>query len=83
MSEPISGTIRADELYTLTELKRRLGIEDRAWWNMKADGIRVAKIGTRACILGSEILKWAEANSHAITGKGHSPRRAKPAPAVD
>jgi hypothetical protein len=52
------GSIRADELVTLTEFCRRLRIGQKTWRSMKAAGLRSAAIGKQRYIIGKDILDF-------------------------
>lgn len=56
----LDGVIRRDELYTLPELKKRLGIQDRAWWSLKEQGLRTVRAGSRTYILGKDVIELFE-----------------------
>ena len=51
------GVVRADEAYTLEELKARLRIGEHAWWNLRNAGLRTARIGKGPKILGAHVLE--------------------------
>ena len=54
------GTIQADELYTIGELKRRLGWGDHAWRTARREGIPVRRIGKKGYISGRSVISWIE-----------------------
>lgn len=58
--EPVRGSIRADEVLTLTEFVRRLGIGQKTWRSMKAAGLQSALIGKRRYILGRHVVAFIE-----------------------
>lgn len=54
------GTILADELYTIDELKRRLGWGDHAWRTARREGLPVRRIGKRGYVSGRAVIEWIE-----------------------
>lgn len=71
------GIIRRDEFYTLSAFKKRLGIADRAWWEMRESGLPTVRIGTKIGILGSMFLDWAEKHSHGNASQSRGARGKK------
>ena len=55
-----SGVIREGELYTLTEFKRRLAIQNAAWYGLKEQGLRTVRAGSRTYVLGADALRFFE-----------------------
>lgn len=53
-----AGKIRADELYTLPELKRRLSLGDYAMRQARRAGLKVRTIGRRRYVMGADVLQW-------------------------
>lgn len=60
MTSKKPGVIRDNELYTVDEVKRRLGVEIAAFRKMKRAGLKVIPFGRRHYVLGSSILKFFE-----------------------
>ncbi len=56
----IGGSIRADEVVTLTEFVRRLGIGQKTWRTMKNAGLQSALIGKKRYILGRHAVTFFE-----------------------
>ena len=56
------GTIEADTLYTIRELKQRLGWGDHAWRTARREGVPVRRIGKRGYVSGRKIIEWIEAS---------------------
>jgi len=52
------GSIAAGELYTLDEVRARLGIGQTAMRNHRRRGLPVRKIGARRVVLGDELIAW-------------------------
>jgi len=57
-SKLLSGFIRADELYTLPELQRRLGIRHAAWRALRRKGLRSRQVGKRVLIFGQDFFEF-------------------------
>ena len=55
-----SGFVRADELYTLSEVQMRLKLGDAAMRRARRAGLRVRKIGRRGFVLGKDLLAYVE-----------------------
>jgi hypothetical protein len=73
------GVVRADELYTLDELKRRLGVEVYALRQMKRAGLRVVQFGRRSYVLGRSVLEFFEGvESNGSAGQGRAAESATP-----
>lgn len=60
-----AGQISADVLYTLPELKQRLGLGDFAMRQARQAGLPVRKIGRRRYVLGSDVVTWLKARKEA------------------
>jgi hypothetical protein len=54
----VSGVIRADEVYTLAEFKKRTGLSKHALRSARAKGLRVTYPGNRGQIAGSDWLDY-------------------------
>jgi hypothetical protein len=52
------GVIKADELYTLTEFKRRVGLGDSALRKARRRGLPVYREGGRAFVFGRDWIKY-------------------------
>lgn len=52
------GVIRTDESYTLSELRRRLGLNDEALRQARRRGLKARKVGRRKYYLGSEVIAF-------------------------
>ncbi len=59
------GCISADVLYTLPELKRRLGLGDAALRSARRRGLKMTLIGRRKFVLGRYVLHYVESLSAA------------------
>lgn len=57
-----SGVIQSEALYTLEEIKARLGLGRDALRTARGKGLIVRKIGTREFILGRDIIAFIEAS---------------------
>ena len=56
-----SGFIAGDELYTLREFQRRLGMGERALRTARRRGLPVHKIGRKKYVIGAEVIDWLKA----------------------
>jgi hypothetical protein len=57
-SKLLSGFIRADELYTLPELQRRLGIRQAAWRVLRRKGLPFHQVGKRVLVFGQDFFEF-------------------------
>jgi hypothetical protein len=55
-----TGAVKSDELYTVDELKRRLGVETQGLRNMKRAGLKVIHFGRRNYVLGRSVIQFFE-----------------------
>jgi hypothetical protein len=55
-----AGRIAADELYTLAEIKLRLGLGAAALRTARRRGLKVRKIGRRGFVLGKDVIAFIE-----------------------
>ena len=53
-------TITDKDLYTLQELKSRLGLSTWAIWRARWCGLRVHKISSRRLVLGRDFIAYLE-----------------------
>jgi hypothetical protein len=53
-----SGLIRADELYTLPELRRRLGIRQAAWRVLRRKGLPFHQVCKRVPVFGQDFFEF-------------------------
>jgi len=60
MSDPrhLSGTVRADELLTLQELKKRLGWGEHAVRQARKAGLRLVRFGSSKYAIGADVLAF-------------------------
>jgi hypothetical protein len=70
------GVISANELYTLDELKRRMGLEHRAWLSLKKKGLRFSKVGRKSFILGRHVIEILEKDAQSCHESKSSTLRA-------
>jgi hypothetical protein len=54
----LSGFIRADELYTLPELQRRLGIRQSAWRVLRRKGLPCYQLSKRIVVFGQDVFEF-------------------------
>ena len=54
------GVIRADELYTVNEIKLRLGVQEHGLRQMKRAGLKVIHFGRRNYVRGQSVLDFFE-----------------------
>ena len=59
-SKLLSGFIRADELYTLPELQRRLGIRQAAWRVLRRKGLPFHQVGKRVLVFGQDFFEFVK-----------------------
>jgi len=57
-SKLLSSFIRVDELYTLPELQRRLGIRQAAWRVLKRRGLPCYQVGKRMLVFGQDFMEF-------------------------
>jgi len=57
-SKLLSGFIRHDELYTLPELQRRLGIRQAAWRVLRRKGLPCYQVGKRVLVIGQDFFEF-------------------------
>ncbi len=55
-----TGSIRADEVYTLAEACRRLGWGRRTWWQAEKAGLRAVRFGKQKFLRGAAVLEFFE-----------------------
>jgi len=55
------GEIRGDSVYTLDEIKKRLGLGIAAMRSARRQGLRVRRVGRRAFVLGRDVVAFLEA----------------------
>jgi hypothetical protein len=56
------GVIRADECYTVREFRRRAGLGDFAWREIRKK-LRVVTIGRKQFVLGADWLRFLESQT--------------------
>ena len=56
----IPGHIGSSDLYTIAEVKRRLGLSSWAVWRARRSGLKVYKISRRRYILGKDFIAFVE-----------------------
>ena len=54
------GQIGASDLYTIAELKRRLGLSSLAMWKARRSGLKVYKISRQRYVLGKDYIAYVE-----------------------
>jgi hypothetical protein len=54
------GVISAVELYSLTQLKQRLGWSKHALREARRAGLPIRRFGTRSYVSGRELISWME-----------------------
>lgn len=55
--ERTPGVIRADEAYSVVELRRRARLGDHLWRQVRRD-LPIVTIGRRQYIIGSDFIDW-------------------------
>jgi len=56
----IPGQIGASDLYTIAELKRRLGLSSWSMWKARRSGLKVYRISHRLYVLGKDFIAFVE-----------------------
>ena len=56
----IPGQIGASDLYTIAEIKRRLGLNSWTMWRARRRGLKVYKISRRRYVLGKDFIAFVE-----------------------
>ncbi len=56
----IPGQIGANDLYTIAEVQRRLGLSSWAMWRARRSGLKVYKISRHRYILGKDYIAFVE-----------------------
>jgi len=54
---PSSGSVRSDEVLTLTEFKKRFGLEYKSVATAQRAGLRLVQLGRQKYVLGSDVLE--------------------------
>ena len=57
---PIPGAIGANDLYTIDELRRRLGLSSWSVRRARRRGLRTFKIARRRYVLGKDFIAYLE-----------------------
>ena len=52
------GTIRSEELYTLDEFKRRVGLKDAGLRTARRNGLVIHYTGSRGFVLGEDWIRF-------------------------
>ncbi len=53
-----TGYISANELYTLTEIRRRLKMSNEAWWALRDKGCPHIPAGKQLLVYGADVIEW-------------------------
>jgi len=61
-----AGEIQADCLYTLDEIKSRLGLGTAALRTARRQGLIVKRIGRRGYVRGCDLLDWFEREAQSV-----------------
>ena len=62
----VAGEISADGMYTLAEIRARLGLGTCALREARRHGLPVRKIGRRSYVLGRDILDFAAGDRQGV-----------------
>ncbi len=62
----VAGEIHADGMYTLAEIRARLGLGTYALREARRHGLLVRKIGRRSYVLGKDILAFAAGDRQGV-----------------
>lgn len=57
----VPGSIGANDLYTLHEVRRRLGLSAWSIWRARRNGLKVHRIARRRYVLGRDFIAYVEA----------------------
>jgi hypothetical protein len=57
----LDGHVGQDELYSLAEIRRRLGLGAHALRTARRHGLRVLRIGRNDFVLGKDLIQYAVA----------------------
>jgi hypothetical protein len=57
-ASPPRGSVRADELLTLSELRSRFGIGNKTVAQMRRSGLPIRRCGRLGFVLGSDLLAF-------------------------
>ncbi|QDU94806.1 hypothetical protein [Lignipirellula cremea] len=60
MKPESTGVIHAAELYTVNQLKARLGLTESAWRTLRRLGLPVIRVGKRAFASGRQVIEFME-----------------------
>ncbi|MFZ1933322.1 MAG: hypothetical protein WCB27_01345 [Thermoguttaceae bacterium] len=63
----VAGEIHADGMYTLAEIRARLGLGTYALRQARRRGLSVRKIGRRSYVLGKDILAFAAGDPQEVS----------------
>ena len=58
--KPIVGSISEKDVYTLKELKQRMGLSTLATWRARWGGLKVRKMYGRRYVLGKDFITFLE-----------------------
>ena len=58
--QPTGGVINSGELYTIVQLKVRLGLTDSALRKLRRRGLPVIRTGKRAFVSGRKVIEFLE-----------------------
>jgi hypothetical protein len=78
-----TASIRADELYTLDQLKWRLGISDSAFRSLRDAGLPEITRGKRKYFLGKRVMEWFAADDPGLCDPAPQEVVELPAPVAD
>ena len=66
----IPGQIGASDLYTIAEIKRRLGLSSWYMWRARQSGLKVYKISRRPYFLGKDFITFVESTGRKVCSPG-------------
>ena len=55
------GVVDAHAIYTLEEIRARLGLGKQAWRTARRQGLPVRRVGRRGYVRGSDVIDWLAA----------------------
>lgn len=71
----LNGVVSGGELYTLSQIKVRLGVSDAAMRQLRRKGLPIIRVGRRGYASGKQVIEFFERllNDGQSMGDGHRP----------
>ena len=64
------GSVHTDEILTLREFGRRLGLANKALCDAQKAGLKTVTVGVRKFVVGSQAVAWFAQQAEAQAGEG-------------